>query len=111
MVGLTLLLGLSTVAFLLLFDAAFSPLGTTLVYTAATSRILYGMAIHKHLPAVFTKLNRYKIPHVTLYANLLVGLLAFLPFPGWQKNGGFFIVDQHPILRHRAYLFIGHEKA
>lgn len=89
LVGLALLLGLGLVAVLLLFDAAFSPLGTTLVYTAATSRILYGMALNKHLPSFFLKLNRYKIPYVTLYANFLVGICAFLPFPGWQKMVAF----------------------
>lgn len=89
LVGLTLLLGLGTVAALLMIDAAFSPFGTTLVYTAATSRILYGMADNQYLPPVFLKLNRYKIPYVTLYANLLVGILSFLPFPGWQKLAAF----------------------
>lgn len=85
LVGLTLLLGLGIVASLLLFDAAFSPFGTTFVYTAATSRILYGMALNQHLPKIFLKVNRHNIPYVTLYANLIVGLLAFLPFPGWQN--------------------------
>lgn len=85
LVGLTLLLGLGMVATLLMFDAAFSPFGTTLVYTAATSRIVYGMALNNHLPKIFLKVNRHNIPYVTLYANLLVGILAFLPFPGWQK--------------------------
>ncbi|HHT0591838.1 TPA: APC family permease [Legionella anisa] len=85
LVGLTLLLGLGVVATLLMIDAAFSPFGTTLVYTAATSRILYGMALNDHLPKIFLKVNRHKIPYVTLYANLLVGMLSFLPFPGWQK--------------------------
>lgn len=89
LVGLTLLLGLTTVGALLLFDACFSPFGTTLVYTAATSRILYGMALNRHLPAVLLKLNRHKIPYLTLYINLLVGLFAFLPFPGWQKMVAF----------------------
>lgn len=89
LVGLSLLLGLSTVAVLLLIDAAFSPLGTTLIYTAATSRILYGMALNKHLPPFFLKLNRYQIPYVTLYANFLVGICAFLPFSGWQKMVAF----------------------
>jgi amino acid transporter len=88
-VGLALLLGLSLVVGLLLFDAAFSPLGTTLIYTAATSRILYGMAINNYLPAIFLKLNRHHIPYVTLYANLVVGSLSFLPFPGWQKMVAF----------------------
>lgn len=89
LVGLTLMLGLGVVATLLLFDAAFSPFGTTLVYTAATSRILYGMAMNDHLPKFFLKLNRYKIPYITLYANLIVGCLTFLPFPGWQKMVAF----------------------
>ncbi|KTD11119.1 amino acid permease family protein [Legionella gratiana] len=85
LVGLTLLVGLGVVATLLMIDAAFSPFGTTLVYTAATSRILYGMALNDHLPKIFLKVNRHKIPYVTIYANLLVGIFSFLPFPGWQK--------------------------
>lgn len=85
LVGITVLLGLGVVATLLMIDAAFSPFGTTLVYTAATSRIVYGMALSHHLPKVFLKVNRHQIPYVTLYANLLVGALSFLPFPGWQK--------------------------
>lgn len=85
LVGLTLLLGLGTIATLLMIDAAFSPFGTTLVYTAATSRILYGMALNQHLPKLFLKTNRYKIPYITLYVNFIVGSFSFLPFPGWQK--------------------------
>ncbi|KTC68693.1 Aspartate-proton symporter [Legionella birminghamensis] len=89
LVGLSLLLGLGLVAMLLMFDAAFSPFGTTLVYTAATSRIVYGMSLNNHLPKFFTRLNRHRIPYITLYANLLVGCLSFLPFPGWQKMVAF----------------------
>jgi amino acid transporter len=85
LVGLTLLLGLGVVATLLMIDAAFSPFGTTLVYTAATSRILYGMAVNNHLPKWFLKVNRHSIPYVTLYVNFFVGILSFMPFPGWQK--------------------------
>ncbi|MBA2711862.1 MAG: APC family permease [Tatlockia sp.] len=89
LVGLTLLLGLGIVAMLLMFDAAFSPFGTTLVYTAATSRIIYGMSLNNHLPKLFLKLNKHKIPYITLYANFLVGIFSFLPFPGWQKMVAF----------------------
>lgn len=85
LVGLALLLGLGVVATLLLIDAAFSPFGTTLVYTAATSRIVYGMALNHHLPQWFLKTNRHQIPYITLYVNFLVGAFSFLPFPGWQK--------------------------
>jgi len=89
LVGLTILVGLSWVAALLMFDAMLSPFGTTLVYTAATSRIVYGMALNHHLPSWFTKVNRYNIPYITLYVNFLVGALSFLPFPGWQKMVAF----------------------
>ena len=89
LVGLTLLLGLGLIAKLLMADAVISPFGTTLVYTAATSRILYGMAINHHLPKVFLKTNRYKIPYVALYVNLVVGIASFFPFPGWQKMVSF----------------------
>jgi amino acid transporter len=85
LVGLTLLLGLGVIATLLMIDAAFSPFGTTLVYTAATSRIVYGMALNHHLPQLFLKTNRHQIPYVTLYVNFFVGILSFLPLPGWQK--------------------------
>ncbi len=89
LVGLTLLLGLGLVATLLMIDASFSPFGTTLVYTAATSRILYGMALNEHLPKFLLKVNRYRIPYITLYINFVVGILSFLPFPGWQKMVAF----------------------
>lgn len=89
LVGLLVLVGLSWVAVLLMCDAIISPFGTTLVYTAATSRIVYGMALNHHMPSIFTTLNRYKIPYITLIANMLVGMLSFLPFPGWQKMVAF----------------------
>jgi len=89
LVGITTLLGLGIIATLLIFDASFSPLGTALVYTTATSRILYGMAINKHLPSFLLNLNRHKIPYVTLLINFCVGMLSFMPFPGWQKMVAF----------------------
>lgn len=89
LVGLLFMVGLTWVAILLMGDAMLSPFGTTLVYTAATSRIVYGMALNHHLPSVFTRLNKYKIPYITLYVNFVVGALSFLPFPGWQKMVAF----------------------
>ncbi len=89
LVGLTILLGLGTVAALLLLDSSFSPLGTSLIYVTATSRILYGMAEQKYLPSSLLKLNKHQIPYVTLVVNFVVGMLSFLPFPGWQKMVAF----------------------
>ena len=89
LVGLSVLVGLSWVATLLMFDAIISPFGTTIVYTAATSRIVYGMAMNNHIPKWFAAENSYKIPYVTLIFNLLIGALSFLPFPSWQKMVAF----------------------
>lgn len=89
LVGLALLLGLGVIATLLLIDSSISPLGTALIYTTASSRILYGMALSKHLPPFILKLNRHNIPYVALIINFIVGMLSFLPFPGWQKMVAF----------------------
>jgi amino acid transporter len=89
LVGLLGILGFAFMAKLLLVDASISPLGTAVVYTAATSRILYGMSIANYLPRWIARLNKARIPYVTLIINLLFGLLAFFPFPSWQKMVGF----------------------
>lgn len=89
LVGLTLLLGFSITASLILIDSSFSPLGTALVYTTGTTRILYSMAVNKHLPPVLLKLNRYKIPYVALFFNFAISMFSFLPFPSWQKMVAF----------------------
>lgn len=89
LVGLLVLVGLSWVATILMFDAVLSPFGTTIIYTASTSRILYGMAMNHHLPRWFAKVNSYHIPYVTVIVNFIVGMLSFLPFPSWQKMVAF----------------------
>ncbi len=85
LIGLTMLLGLGVIATLLLIDSSLSPLGTAIVYTTGSSRILYSMAINKHLPSVLMKLNKYQVPYITLIINFVIGMFSFLPFPAWQK--------------------------
>jgi amino acid transporter len=89
LVGLALVLGLGIIAKLLLLDAVVSPLGTAVIYTTATSRILYGMAENGFLPKTLLKLNRHHIPYITIIVNFFFGMLTFLPFPGWQKMVAF----------------------
>ncbi|NDH09473.1 MAG: APC family permease [Gammaproteobacteria bacterium] len=89
LVGLALLLGLGGIAGLLMIDASVSPLGTTLVYSAATARILYAMGMNHELPRWISRLNRYKVPAFALFLNLGVGALSFLPFSGWQSMVAF----------------------
>jgi amino acid transporter len=89
LVGLAITLGLGGVAILLMIDASVSPLGTTLVYSAATARILYAMGMNRELPKKIARLNQYKVPVVALMVNFLVGSLSFLPFSGWQAMVAF----------------------
>ncbi|MDQ5884311.1 MAG: hypothetical protein QG556_650 [Pseudomonadota bacterium] len=89
LVGLALVLGLGGIATLLMIDASVSPLGTTLVYAAATSRILYAMGLQKDIPSSISRLNRFKVPARALAINFAVGSLSFLPFSGWQNMVAF----------------------
>lgn len=89
LVGLTILLGLGTIALFILIDSSLSPLGTALLLATASSRILYSMALNQHLPPFLLKLNKHKIPYNTLLVNFAVGMFLFLPFPGWEKMAAF----------------------
>jgi amino acid transporter len=89
LVGLALILGLVGIASLLMIDASVSPLGTALVYSAATARILYAMGLNKDIPKSVSKLNRYQVPALAMGINFSVGALSFLPFSGWQNMVAF----------------------
>ncbi len=89
LVGLTLLIGLSFITILILIDSCICPLGSAVIYTTATSRILYSMALNRYLPAFLLQLNKYKIPSKALIVNFIVSMLLFFPFPGWQKMAAF----------------------
>ena len=87
--GFATMLGLQWLAIALYFDAVISPSGTGLAGTAATSRINYAMAKNGQFPAVFQRVNRFQVPAWSLVFNFLVGMLLFLPFPGWAELVGF----------------------
>lgn len=87
--GITLLLGLVWVSSLLYIDAVISPLGAGLVYTATTSRVLYAFGANGYLPPIVSKLNHKGIPNISVWINFVVGMLMFLPFPGWQSMVAF----------------------
>ena len=84
LVGLAGVLGLGWIASLLMVDASVSPLGTSLVYTGVTARILYAIGRNHEVPARFATLNKYKVPFFALCVNFIVGICSFLPFSGWQ---------------------------
>lgn len=83
------LLGVQWLAFSLYFDAVLSPSGTGLAYTGATARINYAMSRNGQIPGFFARLNRFKVPGWSLLFNFVIGMLIFLPFPGWSEIVGF----------------------
>jgi amino acid transporter len=83
------ILGLQWLALTLYTDSIISPSGTALAYTGATARINYAMSRNGQFPRLFETLNRFKVPIWGLLFNFFVGMLLFLPFPGWSELVGF----------------------
>jgi amino acid transporter len=83
--GIAGIIGLSWLATILYVDAVISPAGTGLVYTTATARISYAMARNRNAPEQLERTSDRGVPWVSLALAFVVGLIFFLPFPGWQK--------------------------
>jgi amino acid transporter len=78
-------LGLGWLAILLYIDAVVSPADTGLIYTGVTSRLSYAMGRNRNAPASLPKVTGTGVPWISLFLTFVVGLIFFLPFPGWQK--------------------------
>ena len=88
--GLAKGLGLGWLAYILYADAIIAPTGSGLIYTTTTARITFGMSKNGHVPAAFEKTTKKSnVPVFGLIFTFLMGLLLFLPFPGWQELVGF----------------------
>ncbi|MGH9098098.1 MAG: APC family permease, partial [Acidimicrobiales bacterium] len=88
--GLAKGLGLGWLAYILYADAIIAPSGSALIYTTTTSRITFGMSKNGTVPAIFEKTTKKtNVPIYGLIFTFLMGLLLFLPFPGWQSLVGF----------------------
>jgi len=85
---LAALVSLGWLAKVLYFDAVVSPLGTGLIYTAAGSRVSYGLSRNNYFHNVFGKLNDSKVPWMGVIVTFVVGCVCFLPFPSWQSLVG-----------------------
>jgi amino acid transporter len=83
--GLATLLGLGWLATILYIDAVISPAGTGLVYTGASARISYALGRNGYIPNTFDRLSKRGVPWVSVIFAFAVGMVVFLPFPGWQK--------------------------
>jgi amino acid transporter len=82
------LLALGWLAAILYIDAIVSPAGTGLIYTAASSRVSYGLSRNGYFPQQFESLNRARVPWVGVIVAFVVGCICFLPFPSWQSLVG-----------------------
>ena len=87
--GLAGAVGLGWLAILLYVDAAVSPGGTGLLYTGTSARAAYALGRNGYVSRLFAWLSDRGVPAVSVALSFVVGILVFLPFPGWQKLVGF----------------------
>jgi amino acid transporter len=88
--GLAKGLGLAWLAYILYADAIIAPVGTGLVYTTTSSRLTFGLSKNGAIPGAFEKTTeKTQVPWVGLLFAFAMGLILFLPFPGWQSLVGF----------------------
>ena len=89
--GIVTALGIFWFVAILYADAIISPFGTAYIYTAATARINYAMTENGYMPKFMQKLNNRGAPVTAILINFVVGMIFFLPFPGWQAMVGFLV--------------------
>jgi amino acid transporter len=89
--GLAAGLGLFWLVKLLYIDAVISPLGAGLIYATSTARILYAMSQLGYVPAWLSRLNKHQLPVAAIMLNFILGMLLFLPLPGWQAMVSFLV--------------------
>lgn len=77
--------GLGWLGALLYADAIISPADTGLIYTAVTARLSYAMGRNRNAPSGLARVTVRGAPGVSLVLAFVVGLVFFLPFPGWQQ--------------------------
>ncbi len=91
--GIVIAIGISWLAMVLFVDAAVSPFGTALIYTAAAARICYAMGENGYLPTPLMKFNQRGIPHRIVALNFIIGIVLLLPFPSWQRLVSFLVAS------------------
>jgi amino acid transporter len=87
--GLATSLGLGWLAFVLYIDAFVSPSGSALVNVSASSRLSFGLSRNGYLAPAFERVSPRGVPAFSIAFSFIVGMIVFLPFPGWQQLVGF----------------------
>jgi len=70
---------------LLYLGAIIGPLAAALIYISSAGRSLYGMSHNDYIPLIFQKLTSDGNPISAIGVNFVLGMLLFLPLPGWNK--------------------------
>ncbi len=78
-------LGLGWLAVILYVDAFISPAGTGLIYSGSSARVAYALGRTGYIPRRFGNLDGRGVPRLSVLFGFAVGMIVFLPFPGWQK--------------------------
>ncbi len=84
---ITLLVGVGSVAVLALLciDTLVAPMGAGLMYATSGARILQAMSENKQMPKFLEVVNVNGIPVKAILVNFVLGMVFFLPFPGWRS--------------------------
>lgn len=90
-VGLASAVGLVWLLKFLYVNSVISPLGAGLIYVTSTARILYAMSKIGYVPKFLSQLNHQRFPVWAIVVNFLLGMLSFLPLPGWQGMVNFLV--------------------
>jgi amino acid transporter len=85
LLGVLALLGLNWLFTILFIDAVVAPLGTTNVYIAVTSRILYSVGKEFVPQSILTRINKNNAPVAALWINAGIGIIFLLQFPTWAQ--------------------------
>jgi amino acid transporter len=87
--GLATALGVGWLATVLYADAIISPAGTGLLYVGTSARISFALGRNDTIPRGFARLTPRGVPVFAIAFSFLLGMIVFLPFPGWQQLVGF----------------------
>src|SRR5207302_9359074 len=77
--------GLAWHAVLVYVEAVIAPGGPGLLYTGASARLSYALGRNGYVPSVSSWLSDRGVPLFSILVSFVVGMVIFLPFPGWQK--------------------------
>ena len=69
--------------------AIIGPLAAGLMYFSSATRSIYAMSKNGYLPEFFQKLTPTGNPYICIMVNFFVGLLMFMPLPGWHSMAMF----------------------